>query len=213
MQTQPRSPGKGQRSRRELTEIAINCFARFGFQGTSIDRIARAAGVTKGAIYYHFKDKDDLLGAAVADRIQEFEGRVQRACEDVEASLALRRIAEVCVRHAQSLDHPRFIIKLMAESIDTNDKISAQLREMMRRFRAFLRNLIRQAQEKGEFRSGIDAETAAAAYTSAVLGAEFQFYQDEERFRFVEAIRLFLDQMITDLERKDRKARAVGEAS
>ncbi|HET9062928.1 MAG: TetR/AcrR family transcriptional regulator [Myxococcota bacterium] len=203
MQPAGRTPGKGERSRRELTEIAINCFARFGFQGTSIDRIARDAGVTKGAIYYHFKDKDDLLGAAVADRIQAFEDRVQRACEGIDASRALRRIAEVCVEHAQSLDHPRFVIKLMAESIDTNDKISTQLREMMRRFRAFLRNLIRQAQERGEFRTGIDAETVAAAYTSAVLGAEFQFYQDEERFRFVDAIRLFLDQTIADLERRE----------
>ena len=202
MQVGAPATDKGQKSRRELMAIAIDCFARFGFQGSSVDRIARMAGVTKGAIYYHFKDKDDLLGAAVADRIQEFEGRVQRACEGVETSRALRRIAEVCVEHAQSLNHPRFVIKLMAESIDTNDKISAQLREMMRRFRAFLRNLIRQAQERGEFRSGIDAETAAAAYTSAVLGAEFQFYQDEERFRFVDAIRLFLDQMITDLERR-----------
>jgi len=205
MESQPRGVGnKGERSRRELTDIAINCFARFGFQGTSIDRIARAAGVTKGAIYYHFRDKEDLLGAAVSDRIQEFERRVERACEGVQASRALRRIAEVCVEHAQSLDHPRFVIKLMAESIDTNDKISDQLRGMMRRFRAFLRNLIRQAQERGEFRSSVDAETAAAAYTSAVLGAEFQFYQDEERFRFAEAIRLFLDQMITDLERTEK---------
>ena len=54
-----------------------------------------------------------------------------------------------------------------------------------------------------QFRTGIDAETVAAAYTSAVLGAEFQFYQDEERFRFVDAIRLFLDQTIADLERRE----------
>jgi len=209
MQPEPRtSGGKGERSRRELTEIAINCFARFGFQGTSIDRIARAAGVTKGAIYYHFKDKDDLLGAAVANRIQGFERRVERACEGVEPSNALRRIAEVCVEHAQSRDHPRFVVKLMAESIDTNDKISAQLREMMRRFRAFLRNVIRQGQERGVFRADIDAETAAAAYTSAVLGAEIQFYQDEERFRFVEAIGLFLDQMIANLERREMGRRS-----
>ena len=65
MQPVGRTPGKGERSRRELTEIAINCFSRFGFQGTSIDRIARDAGVTKGAIYYHFKDKDDLLALLV----------------------------------------------------------------------------------------------------------------------------------------------------
>ena len=46
MLPQSRPNGRGERSRRELTSIAIDCFARFGFQGTSIDRIARAAGVT-----------------------------------------------------------------------------------------------------------------------------------------------------------------------
>jgi TetR/AcrR family acrAB operon transcriptional repressor len=199
----PRAMAKGERSRRELTSIAIDCFARFGFQGTSIDRIARAAGVTKGAIYYHFKDKDDLLSAAVADRIQEFEQRVQRACTGVDPARALRRIAEVCVDHARSLDHPRFVITLMVESIDTNDEIAAQLREMMRRFRSFLRNLIREGQEGGSFGSHVDAETAAAAYTSNVLGAEIQFYQDPDRFPFVEAIRLFLDQLISSLVRQD----------
>ena len=191
-----RSNGKGERSRRELTLIAIDCFSRFGFQGTSIDRIAKAAGVTKGAIYYHFRDKGDLLAAAVADRIQEFELRIQRTCEGIDPALALRRIAEVCIEHARSLDHPRFVITLMIESIDTNDNISTQLREMMRRFRAFLRNLVRQGQEHGVFRRTVDAEAVAAAYTSSVLGAEIQFYQDQDRFRFTEAIGLFLDQLI-----------------
>jgi TetR/AcrR family acrAB operon transcriptional repressor len=194
-----RANGKGDRSRRELTAIAIDCFARYGFQGTSIDRIAKAAGVTKGAIYYHFRDKGDLLTAAVADRIQEFERRIQRTCEDVDPALALRRIAAVCVEHARSLDHPRFVITLIIESIDTNDKISTQLREMMRRFRAFLRNLVRQGQERGLFRSNVDADAVAAAYTSSVLGAEIQFYQDEERFHFTEAIGLFLDQLIESI--------------
>ena len=43
--------------------IAIDCFARYGYQGTSIDRIASAAGVTKGALYYHFRDKEHLFVA------------------------------------------------------------------------------------------------------------------------------------------------------
>ncbi|TFH29614.1 MAG: TetR/AcrR family transcriptional regulator, partial [Myxococcales bacterium] len=112
MLPQPRPVGRGEKSRHELTRIAIDCFARFGFQGTSIDRIARDAGVTKGAIYYHFKDKEDLLAAAVADRIQEFEQRVEQACAGLGPSGALRRIAEVCVEHARSLDHPRFVVTL-----------------------------------------------------------------------------------------------------
>ena len=117
------------------------------------------------------------------------------------------------VYHLAAAVGVKLVMDRPIEAIDTNEAISTQLREMMRRFRAFLRNLIRQAQERGEFRASVDAETVAAAYTSAVLGAEFQFYQDEERFRFAEAIRLFLNQMITDLERKEDDARSVGDTT
>jgi AcrR family transcriptional regulator len=190
---------KGQKSRHELMVIAIDCFARFGFQGSSVDRIARMAGVTKGAIYYHFRDKEDLLAAAVADRIAGFEARVQNACAGVDADQALRRIAEVCLEHAESNDHPRFIITLMVEAIETNEEISAQLRDMMRRFRGFLRNLIREGQERGVFRADRDARAVAGGYTSWILGAEIQFYQDPEHFDFRAALQLFLDQLIADL--------------
>jgi AcrR family transcriptional regulator len=179
---QERSSVRAEKSRRELTEIAINCFARYGFQGSSVDRIARMAGVTKGAIYYHFRDKEDLLAAAVRDRIGEFEARVQNACANLGPAESLRRIADVCIEHAESNDHPRFVMSIMIEAIDTNDEISSQLRDMMRRFRAFLRNLIKQGQATGAFRSDACPDEIAAAYTSSVLGAEAQFYQDPEAF-------------------------------
>src|SRR2546427_1637439 len=56
-------------SRKQLMAAAIDCFARLGYQGTTIERIARDAGVTKGAVYYHFRDKEELLFEAVKDRI------------------------------------------------------------------------------------------------------------------------------------------------
>ena len=55
-----RARGRGdgrEPSRKHLMRAAIDCFARLGYQGTTIDRIARDAGVTKGAVYYHFRDK------------------------------------------------------------------------------------------------------------------------------------------------------------
>jgi TetR/AcrR family acrAB operon transcriptional repressor len=186
-------------SREELTAIAIDCFARYGYQATSVERIARMAGVTKGAIYYHFRDKEALLAAAVAERVEAFEKRVQRACENAGCPEALRRIAAVCVEHAESNDHPRFAITLMVESIDNNAAISAQFRDMMRRFRAFLRNLIQEGQKNGEVGESADATAIAAAYTSNILGAEIQFYQDPERFAFRESIERFLDQLMADL--------------
>src|SRR3989442_8388059 len=70
---------KREPSRKQLMAAAIDCFARLGYQGTSIERIARAAGVTKGAVYYHFRDKEDLLFSAVKDRIGGFEKQVLAA--------------------------------------------------------------------------------------------------------------------------------------
>ena len=190
---------KGAKSQKELLEIAINCFARYGYQGTSVDRIAKAAGVTKGALYYHFRDKEALLAAAVANRVAAFENRVQKAVSGASCPEALRRIADVCIEHAQLGDHPRFAITLMVESIETNTEVSAQLREMMRRFRAFIRNLIRVGQESGEIRADADAVAVAAAYNSVILGAEIQFYQDPDRFAFKPAIETCLDRMLVDL--------------
>lgn len=198
-------------ARVDLKETAIDCFSRYGYQGTSIDRIAREAGVTKGAIYYHYKDKGDLLAAAVADRVAEFEDRVQSACEGVDAEEALRRIVAVSVEHAESNDRPRFAIKLMVESISTNDPLAEAMRGMMRRFRAFLRNIIRGGQDAGLFGPEADADAAAAAFTSTVIGAETQYYLDPERFPLRETLANFIDRLCRDLRAgaDDRSRRLV----
>src|SRR5882672_2012563 len=89
---------RGERSRREIITVAIDCFSRHGYQGTSIERIARAAGVTKGALYYHFKDKQDLLFGALDDRVGGFERVVvERVTSLKDPAAALHAIADICV--------------------------------------------------------------------------------------------------------------------
>ncbi|HEY2775106.1 MAG TPA: TetR/AcrR family transcriptional regulator [Candidatus Binatia bacterium] len=192
-------PRRGEDARADLKETAIDCFSRYGYQGTSIDRIAREAGVTKGAIYYHYKDKNDLLSAAVADRVGEFEDRVQKACEGAAAEEALRRVVSVSIEHAISNDRPRFAIKLMVEAIDTHDPLLEEMRGMMRRFRAFLRNIVRAGQDSGQFRRDADADSVAATLTSAVIGAETQYYLDPDRFHLEQTLATFIDQLCNDL--------------
>jgi AcrR family transcriptional regulator len=57
-----------ERTRRRLLEAASREVYRSGFQSASLDAILAAAGVTKGALYYHFKSKD-ALGYAVIEEI------------------------------------------------------------------------------------------------------------------------------------------------
>ena len=55
-------------TRRKLLEAAFGEIHRHGFQAASLDTIVERAGVTKGALYYHFPDKS-ALGHAVVDEV------------------------------------------------------------------------------------------------------------------------------------------------
>lgn len=48
-----------------LLSAATETFARFGYKKTSIDDIARRAGIGKGTVYLHFESKEELFGAVV----------------------------------------------------------------------------------------------------------------------------------------------------
>src|SRR5437762_3285434 len=98
-------PGR-EDSRRDLMDVAIDCFAKYGYQATSIDRIAKAAGMTKGALYYHFKDKEELLFEAVKNRVGQFERRVVSDLPaEAGAPAALRQLARLCHEHATKTNH------------------------------------------------------------------------------------------------------------
>jgi AcrR family transcriptional regulator len=64
-------------TRAELIAAAAKMFAQRGFHGASIEQIAREAGFSTGAVYWHFSGKDDLFLAVFEDyattRVGEFE--------------------------------------------------------------------------------------------------------------------------------------------
>ncbi len=190
-------------------DIAIDCFARYGYQATSIDRIAKAAGVTKGALYYHFKDKEEILFAAVKNRVGQFERRVARDLSSINnAAQALGEAARVCFDHATKSNHRRLIVTLMVESLDTNPRLAAQFRAMMQRFREFLRDIVRGGQERGEFRPDVDASIAAEVYAGAIMGAEIQYYQDPKGFDLAATIDAFVKQFVAWLSAPSSNGRA-----
>lgn len=189
-------------------DVAIDCFARYGYQATSIDRIATAAGVTKGALYYHFKDKEELLFEAVKQRVGQFERLVLTDLESIPSAAAqLAEVARVCLEHATKSNHRRLIVTLMVESLDTNPRLEAEFRAMMKRFRGFLRDIVQRGQRHGEFRRDVDPAVAAEVYAGAIMGAEIQYYQDPKRFDLATTIDAFIQQYVGWLATPSRNGR------
>ena len=54
-------------TRARIQRIAVELFTEHGYEGTSLREIAERLGVTKAALYYHFKSKEDIIQSLVED--------------------------------------------------------------------------------------------------------------------------------------------------
>jgi AcrR family transcriptional regulator len=60
---------EGREARDELLNAALRVFARRGYREAGVDEIAAEAGYSKGALYWHFSGKEELLTALLEERI------------------------------------------------------------------------------------------------------------------------------------------------
>ena len=60
---------EGRQAREELLTAALRVFARRGYDQAGVDEIAAEAGYSKGALYWHFKGKEELLLALLEERV------------------------------------------------------------------------------------------------------------------------------------------------
>ena len=68
-----RSAAHVEDTRRALIAAARDLFTTVGFQATLTEEIVRKAGLTRGALYHHFRDKEDLFAAVFAEVADEVE--------------------------------------------------------------------------------------------------------------------------------------------
>jgi AcrR family transcriptional regulator len=76
---------QGRATRGQLIEVATRLFAEHGYEGTSIETVLSAAGVSRGALYHHFAGKEALFEAvvsAVSERVTAELIEVIRDCAD-----------------------------------------------------------------------------------------------------------------------------------
>lgn len=62
----------------KILKAAEKLFAEFGFNATSVDKIAKTAGLTKSNIYYHFKSKEEIITSLMINLIDETEAKIQK---------------------------------------------------------------------------------------------------------------------------------------
>src|ERR1700760_2992371 len=70
---------RGRATRAHVIEVATRLFAEQGYDGTSIEAVQAAAGVSRGSLYHHFSGKEALFWAV----LEEVGARIARQEEDI----------------------------------------------------------------------------------------------------------------------------------
>jgi AcrR family transcriptional regulator len=150
---------QSEQTKQLLIEVSTKLFARKGFYGTSIADIAQAAGLTKGALYHHFKDKDDIFFAVINSVRSNWQEEV--AQEVISGKNSFDKISILFEKHADLLSRNDFMClvmsNLMNEMGDDDPKYSAVLNDTYKEFVLFVEEIIYSGQSKGEIRSDLDS--------------------------------------------------------
>lgn len=77
-------------TRERIKVVALELFTEQGYEKTSLREIAERLNVTKAALYYHFKSKDDIVASFVEERLERMDALTNWA-ESQPATLATRR--------------------------------------------------------------------------------------------------------------------------
>jgi AcrR family transcriptional regulator len=77
-------------TRQRIQTVALELFTEQGYEKTSLREIAERLGVTKAALYYHFKSKDDIVNSLVEDRLDRLDELIKWG-RDQPATAATRR--------------------------------------------------------------------------------------------------------------------------
>lgn len=159
-----------ERMRREerLLDVATRLLVRWGYRKTTIDDVAREAGVGKGTIYLHWKDKNEIFRAAILRAQRRYaEDIQQRIAADPEGGL-LHRVTTHSMLAA--LSHPLMIAIISGKSDIFNGFLEAYNPEFYHQLAGEAHAYVLQMQQAGLIRADIPASSVTYLLTALKVG-------------------------------------------
>ncbi len=205
-----RSPGPPTRPprRRRLLAAAAELFARWGFDKTSLDEVARAAGVSKGAIYLEFPNKDALFKAVVYRELAHYTRDWLQRFERDDDPFSFVRMFQHSIA---AINANPFVKGLMTRDQRIYGSFLQRESELFAMAISLRAELFGRLQELGAMRDDIPAATLA--YLISVIGhglvAGAEAIPERQRVPFEDSLRalgLLLDRGLAPPRPRNRKA-------
>lgn len=210
-----RTKGEALETRGRILDAAERVFSEHGVSRTSLEDVARAAGVTRGAIYWHFKDKGDLFTAMVSRITLPMEAMVARSSDEsvddpigflkkCAVSALMRTATDPQVRRV--FDVVTHKCEYLGEMAGVNNRVSAIQKGCVDRAEQAIRNAIK----RGQLPASVDPRLAAVGLDAMLYGLISNWIANPGYLRLERQAEAMIDIYLEGL--KVRRARRIKRA-
>jgi TetR/AcrR family acrAB operon transcriptional repressor len=193
---------EAEKTRQQILDAALKVFSEKGYSKTTFVDIADEIGLTKGAVYWHFKTKPELLAAMISygkeKKCKRFKDMAPESVADLRAGLV--GFVNTFVSDAAAWKFEFFC----GFQIEWSTELMTQMHEKLAELRVdpmknFEEKLVR-LQENGALRKETGARTLALCFASSWIGAmHLAMYGEYDRNKFVEVILESFDLLFSSL--------------
>ena len=145
-------------TKERIIQAAEECFCEYGIYLSSFDMVAKKAKCTRGAIYWHFKDKNELIyQVTLSFRWSLITELKELSAENENILKALVSIFKRCINDLSAESKLRHYLKLIiyrCDEAETYKPLQNSLSKFMRDFELLIKNTIHLALQKGEIPGG-----------------------------------------------------------
>jgi AcrR family transcriptional regulator len=154
-------------SRDRLLAAAVDVFVEQGYEGARVQDIARAAGLTTGAIYANFRGKSELLFDAIGIR-------ADRELAQILTEAQQREVRELLELLGDQLMRPRDDVPLLIDAVAAarrDDELAGALRDRLDARERVIVELVARAKRDGSIDENLDGATFARFCLTLAMGA------------------------------------------
>src|ERR1700732_4724825 len=170
------SETRAQDSRDEILKAAIRLFAIRGFHETSMAEVARAAGVSKALIFWHFKTKEELFMAVLNRLLEPYFIDFAEEAGALDERAQLRKLVESYLLFVRdNAASVRFFLGQMLHGEKVPEELATQVMRLYDGYRELMVDIVRRAQDKNLCSRDMAPEAAAGFMVSALNGSLIGF--------------------------------------
>lgn len=157
-----------------LLEASLDVFSEKSFSDVTLSEIAERVGMTKGALYWHFKNKSDLLSKLIGEIFLDSEREFAEKFGEPETLSDLREYYRKKLvlpdRNDRFIKIQAIMLRRFEWSEDVRSYVFSLLKEQMAKEKMMITNILLKSQKQGSIREDIEAEDVSSAITPVFYG-------------------------------------------